>query len=221
MNGAAISIRSGISNGTKSRRLLSEDVHRAIGGFDAEARLGRHFDRLGGLPWDAQMMHFDFETYLPEDILTKVDRMSMAHSIESRVPLLDNRVVDFAATLPAHLKIRNGRKKHILKEAAATLLPERILNRPKQGFAVPVGGWFRGDLREFFSDVLLSRTARQRGYFNGRFVDRMIREHVGGRRDHTLRLWALVVFELWHRQYVDSSAGARSSPFAGAISAAS
>ena len=149
-------------------------------------------------------MHFDFETYLPEDILTKVDRMSMAHSIESRVPLLDNEVVDFAARLPSELKIRNGRRKHVLKEAAAGLLPAEILNRRKQGFAVPVGAWFRGNLRELFSDVLLSPRARQRGYFEPRFIERLVREHVSGRRDHTLRLWALVVFELWHRQYLDS-----------------
>jgi asparagine synthase (glutamine-hydrolysing) len=167
------------------------------------------------------MMHFDFETYLPEDILTKVDRMSMAHSIESRVPLLDNQVVDFAAGIPAGLKIKNGRKKHILKEAAAKLLPPEILNRRKQGFAVPVGGWFRGDLREFFSDVLLSRPARERGYFNDRFVNRLIREHVSGRRDHTLRLWALVVFELWHRQYLDARPTATSDRRPAAVSAAS
>jgi asparagine synthase (glutamine-hydrolysing) len=130
--------------------------------------------------------------------------MSMAHSIESRVPLLDNYVVDFVARLPASLKIRNGRRKHILKETAAGLLPPAILERRKQGFAVPVGVWFRGGLRELFHDVLLSPRARQRGYFEPRFIERLIREHVTGRRDHTLRLWALVVFELWHRQYIDS-----------------
>ena len=205
----------------EKQALVSEDVRRAIGRSDAEARLGRHFERFDGLPWNAQMMHFDFETYLPEDILTKVDRMSMAHSIESRVPLLDNQVVDFAAGIPASLKIKNGRQKHILKEAASKLLPAQILNRRKQGFAVPVGGWFRGDLREFFSDVLCSRRARERGYFNDRFVNRMIREHVGGRRDHTLRLWALVVFELWHRQYLDASANPTSLSAPRAVSAAS
>src|SRR6185295_2778991 len=96
---------------------------------------------------DSRMMHFDFETYLPEDVLTKVDRMSMAHSIESRVPLLDNEVIDFAATLPADLKIRHGRRKHILKKVAASLLPREILERRKQGFGVPIGTWFRGDLQ--------------------------------------------------------------------------
>ena len=189
--------------------LLTGDVRGRIAGTDAEARLATHFARFGGLPWHGQMMNFDFETYLPEDILTKVDRMSMAHSIESRVPLLDNNVVDFAARLPAALKIKNGRKKHVLKEAAAGLLPAGILARRKQGFAVPVGGWFRGDLREFFSDVLLSARARERGYFEPRFVERLVREHVTSRRDHTLRLWGLVVFELWHREYLDNRAQAK------------
>jgi asparagine synthase (glutamine-hydrolysing) len=188
----------------EKRSLLAADVWRQLGHADAESRLGRHFARLDALPWHAQLMHFDFETYLPEDILTKVDRMSMAHSIESRVPLLDNQVVDFAARLPSELKIRSGRRKHVLKEAAAGLLPAEILNRRKQGFAVPVGAWFRGNLRELFSDVLLSPRARQRGYFEPRFIERLVREHVSGRREHTLRLWALVVFELWHRQYLDS-----------------
>jgi asparagine synthase (glutamine-hydrolysing) len=184
--------------------LLSADVRRQIGSVDAEAALGRHFARFGALPWHGQMMHFDFETYLPEDILTKVDRMSMAHSIESRVPLLDTRVVEFAARLPAALKIRNGRRKHVLKEAAAALLPPSILDRRKRGFEAPVGVWFRGGLREAFTEVLLSPRARQRGYFEPRFIARLVREHVTGRREHTLRLWSLLVFELWHRRYLDA-----------------
>jgi asparagine synthase (glutamine-hydrolysing) len=201
--------------------LLTGDVQRHLVGTDAEARLGGHFSRFSNLPWQEQMMKFDFETYLPEDILTKVDRMSMAHSIESRVPLLDNDVVDFAARLPATFKIKNGRRKHVLKEAAAGVLPTEILNRRKQGFGVPVGGWFRGDLREFFSDVLLSAGARQRGYFEGAFVDRLVREHVSGRRDHTLRLWGLVVFELWHRLYLDQQPHTRAGIETIPVSAAS
>lgn len=188
----------------EKQALLTRDVRHAIGDADAHERLGRHFARLHRLPWPGQMMHFDFETYLPEDILTKVDRMSMAHSIEARVPLLDNDVVDFAARVPASLKIRNGRRKHILKETAAGLLPAEILNRPKQGFAVPLGMWFREGLRDFFADVLLSPRTRQRGYFEPPFIERLIREHVTDRREHTLRLWALAVFEIWHRQYMDA-----------------
>ena len=105
----------------EKQALLTGDLRRQLGDTDAEAQLARHFERFQELPWHGQMMHFDFETYLPEDILAKVDRMSMAHSIESRVPLLDHEVVEYAARLPASFKIRNGRRKHILKEAAAGL----------------------------------------------------------------------------------------------------
>jgi asparagine synthase (glutamine-hydrolysing) len=187
--------------------LYSADVRRTLSQWSAEQELGDHFRRFEQLPLHSRMMKFDFETYLPEDVLTKVDRMSMAHSIESRVPLLDNEVIDFAASLPPHLKIHNGRRKHVLKEAARSLLPPGILDRKKQGFGVPLGVWFRGGLTGVFSDVLSSPRTRQRGYFEPAFVDRLIQEHLSGRRDHTLRLWQLLVFELWHRQYVDVTPG--------------
>ncbi|HEV3484285.1 MAG TPA: asparagine synthase (glutamine-hydrolyzing), partial [Vicinamibacterales bacterium] len=186
--------------------LYSADMRRALGGWQAERVLARHFDRFASLPLHSRMMRFDFETYLPEDVLTKVDRMSMAHSIESRVPLLDNEVIDFAALLPSTMKIHNGRRKHVLKEAVRDLLPDSILNRKKQGFGVPIGVWFRGGLAGIFADVLGSQRARERGYFESAFIDRLVREHLSGTRDHTLRLWQLVVLELWHRAYLDAPA---------------
>ena len=143
--------------------LLSDDVREALERDDPEETLVRRFDRFERLSWSSQMMRFDAETYLPEDVLTKVDRMSMAHSIESRVPLLDNRVVDFACSLPASMKIVNGRRKHILKAVARSLLPPEILERPKQGFAVPLDVWFRGDLQSLLADTLLSTRSLQRG----------------------------------------------------------
>jgi asparagine synthase (glutamine-hydrolysing) len=187
--------------------LMTPEMRRRLDGPDAEDRLGRHFDRYAGLPWPSQMMRFDTETYLPEDVLTKVDRMSMAHSIESRVPLLDNEVISFASTLPAAMKIRNGRRKHILKEVAASLLPREILERRKQGFGVPLDVWFRGNLRELFADTLLSPASLQRGYFQPAFVKRIVNEHLAGTRDHALRLWQLVVFDRWHERYVERRAG--------------
>jgi len=196
-------------HGDERAALYTPDVRAQLGG-GAEAALSRHFDRFAALPHDSRMMRFDFETYLPEDVLTKVDRMSMAHSIESRVPLLDNQVIDFAATLPARFKIKNGRRKHVLKETLRTLLPDGILNRRKQGFGVPLGTWFRGGLTDLFSDVLESPRTRQRGYFEPAFVSRLLREHLSNERDHTLRLWQLLVFELWHRHYLDT-AGVRSA----------
>ena len=188
--------------------LYTPAMRSALRGANAEATLARHFARFSTLPPHSRMMRFDFETYLPEDVLTKVDRMSMAHSIESRVPLLDNEVIDFAATLPAHFKIHNGRRKHVLKEALRGLLPASILDRRKQGFGVPLDVWFRGNLTGMFADVLGSARTRQRGFFEPAFVQRLVQEHLSGRRDHTLRLWQLLVFELWHRHYVDTPAPA-------------
>jgi asparagine synthase (glutamine-hydrolysing) len=186
--------------------LYSPDLRAALAPAGAERVLARHFDRFAALPLHSRMMRFDFETYLPEDVLTKVDRMSMAHSIESRVPLLDNEVIEFASLLPSTMKIHDGRRKHVLKEAVRDLLPDSIVNRRKQGFGVPLGVWFRGGLTSIFADVLGSRRARQRGYFEPAFVDRLVREHLNGTRDHTLRLWQLVVLELWHRAYADAPA---------------
>ena len=190
------------------RALLSSDARRMLAGWDAEEHFRAPFERLAGLPFEAQMMAFDFETYLPGDCLTKVDRMSMAHSLESRVPLLDHLVVELAASLPVSLKMGEGRLKHLLKELAFRLVPRELLDRPKRGFEMPLGDWFRGSLREAFGDILGSSAARQRGYFNYEFVDRVLQEHLTHRRDHALRLWQLLVFELWNRQYVDAPARA-------------
>jgi asparagine synthase (glutamine-hydrolysing) len=195
------------------RALFTPSVRSALSS-DSEATMARHFDRFAALSHESRMMRFDFETYLPEDVLTKVDRMSMAHSIESRVPLLDNSVIDFAATLPARFKIRDGRRKHVLKETLRPLLPAGVLDRRKQGFGVPLGVWFRGGLTDLFSDVLESPRARQRGYFEPSFVSRLLREHLAGERDHTLRLWQLLVFELWHRQYLDLPVAGSRAPHA-------
>jgi asparagine synthase (glutamine-hydrolysing) len=190
------------------RQLLAPEIVMRLNGWEAESYFRSPFERLGGLPFSAQMMAFDFETYLPEDCLTKVDRMSMAHSIESRVPLLDHRLVEFAASLPASIKMAGGERKQLLKALAYRLVPRELLDRPKQGFGVPIGHWFRGSLRDVFGDVLGSAVARERGYFNRPFVERVLREHLNGTRDHSLRLWQLLMFELWHRQYLDTRTSA-------------
>ena len=190
------------------KALLSHTLLAEIGGWNAERNFTAPFERFRGLPLEGQLMAFDFETYLPEDCLVKVDRMSMAHSIESRVPLLDHLVIECAASLPAAMKMPGGRLKHLLKQLAFSFVPREILDRPKQGFAVPVGDWFRGPLRDTFGDILGSALTRQRGYFNSAFVDRVLAEHLAGRRDHSAKLWMLLVFELWHRQYIDHAVAA-------------
>jgi asparagine synthase (glutamine-hydrolysing) len=183
--------------------LLSRDMWQAVADAGVPAR--NPFDRDSTLSWPNQMMRLDLETYLPDDILTKVDRMSMAHSIESRVPLLDHEVVAFAASLPSELKILDRERKRVLKRAAARVLPAEVLTRRKRGFGIPIGDWFHGPLRTLLCEMLQSNRARDRGYFQPRFVDRLVREHLSRRRDHTLRLWQLLMFELWHRRYLDGS----------------
>jgi asparagine synthase (glutamine-hydrolysing) len=134
---------------------------------------------------------------LPDDILTKVDRMSMAVSLETRVPLLDHVLMEYVATMPSSMKLRGGTGKYVLKQAMAGSLPAEVLSRAKMGFGVPLGEWFRHELRTMTRDVLLSRTARERGIFQPSEIERLLRLHDSGGRDCSARLWALLCFELW------------------------
>ncbi|RPH97310.1 MAG: asparagine synthase (glutamine-hydrolyzing) [Lysobacterales bacterium] len=152
--------------------------------------------------WLSAIQYLDFKSYLPLDILTKVDRMSMAHSLEARVPLLDHKLVEFAAAIPPGLKLRNGRTKHIFKEALKGILPETIIDRPKQGFAVPLGRWFRGELTGFVHDLLLSPTSRARNIFNPAYIEKLLLLQSRG-RPLDLQLWTLISFELWCRTFLD------------------
>jgi asparagine synthase (glutamine-hydrolysing) len=154
--------------------------------------------------WLSALQYADLKHYLPMDILTKVDRMSMAHSIETRVPLLDHKLVEFAARIPPELQIRDTRTKHVLKSAMKGILPDSIINRPKHGFAVPLGAWFRGKLDDFARDILLSSRSRQRGVFNTHYVESLLARHATG-RELELHLWTLISFELWCRRFLDGA----------------
>ncbi|HXG66237.1 MAG TPA: asparagine synthase (glutamine-hydrolyzing) [Blastocatellia bacterium] len=154
------------------------------------------------------MLYIDSKTYLPGDILTKVDRMSMAVSLEARVPLLDHKLIEFVTRIPASLKMKGLETKHIFKRAVADIVPAEILHRPKQGFSVPLRQWINQDLRERMRDTLADAKTRQRGYINPRYVDLLLDEHSRNRRDHSLRLWTLLMLELWHRTFHDGAAGA-------------
>jgi asparagine synthase (glutamine-hydrolysing) len=154
--------------------------------------------------WLSSLQYFDLNHYLPLDILTKVDRMSMAHSIEARVPLLDHKLIELAASIPAELKLKDGTGKYILKRAMRGILPDEILDRPKRGFAIPLGRWFRGRLHGFVRDLLLSETTRARGIFDTAYVERIL-ARPSGRDSLELRLWTLISFELWCRRFLDAS----------------
>ena len=181
--------------------------------FSDQLRSGSHlrayFQELSGnVKTNAELdslLYIDSKTYLPGDILTKVDRMSMAVSLEARVPLLDHKLIEFVTRIPAGLKMRGMETKHLFKQAIADLVPREILNRPKMGFGVPIQHWINQQLRERIRDTLNDPRTVQRGYVTKKYVALMLDEHERGRRDHSMALWALLMLELWHRQYADST----------------
>ena len=160
--------------------------------------------------WLSALQRLDVKNYLPLDILTKVDRMSMAHSIETRVPLLDHKLVEFAATIPPEMNLRGGTTKYVLKQAMRGILPNGIIDRPKHGFAIPLGYWFRGKLGAYVRDLLLGESARRRGYFNASYIENLVAQHERG-RNLDLQLWTLISFELWARVFLDRGARGQAS----------
>ena len=187
------------------RRLLAANL-RGLADSAADATIfSRLAAEIGPGDYVSALQQIDIRTYLPDDILTKVDRTSMAVSLEARVPLLDHVLMEYVATIPSSLKLRAGTGKYLLKRAMADYLPEEILNRRKMGFGVPLATWFRGELRDMARDVLLSRSARERDVFCIAEVERLLRVHESGRRDYSARLWAIMCFELWMREWGDRS----------------
>ncbi|MDO8475185.1 MAG: asparagine synthase (glutamine-hydrolyzing) [Candidatus Rokubacteria bacterium] len=195
------------------RRLLSDELADLARSAADPAVFSRLAAEAGAPDYVSALQHIDIATYLPDDILTKVDRTSMAVSLESRVPLLDHRLMELVATIPSGLKLREGTGKYLLKRAMANDLPPEILTRKKMGFGVPLGAWFRRELHDMTRDVLLGPQARQRGIFRTSEVEALMATHDAGRRDCSARLWSLICFELWMRQWVDRApAAAREAP---------
>jgi asparagine synthase (glutamine-hydrolysing) len=145
------------------------------------------------------VQYLDLKTYLVGDINTKVDRASMAHSLEVREPLMDHLLVEWLCGLPPALKLRNGEGKYLLKKALEPYLPSEILYRPKMGFAVPLASWFRGPLRQAVRNAVLGPVLGDTGWFDAPYLRRLVDEHQSGRRDHSAPLWALMMFESFMR----------------------
>jgi asparagine synthase (glutamine-hydrolysing) len=183
--------------------LLSRDFRSALGTYNSDEAFKRLYNAPPSQDPTDRLLYLDSKTYLPGDILTKVDRMSMAHSIEARVPLLDHKLIEFVQTIPAPLKLRGRVTKHIFKRAVRGIIPDEIIDRPKQGFDVPIKKWLNGELRALLVDTLGDARTRQRGYFNQDAVDRILDEHRRGRRDNSRHLWGLLTFELWQRAFID------------------
>jgi asparagine synthase (glutamine-hydrolysing) len=163
----------------------------------------------GARPFDAdprssalrRILYFDQASWLPDNLLERGDRMTMAASIDARVPFLDHELAEFVSSLPDNFRVRGWCGKWILREAGKQLIPERILTRPKVGFRVPVNEWFRGEMREYLLDHLQARSSITRHYYDARVLDQVLTEHLNGRQNHEKLLWALLNLEVWHRQY--------------------
>ena len=185
-------------------RLYTTDFQRQLGSNEAEALFRDYAAHVrSGDPLD-MLLYLDSKTYLPGDILTKVDRMSMAVSLEARVPLLDHKLIEFVTRLPAALKMKGQESKYIFRRAVEDIVPPEILNRPKQGFGVPISEWINKQLRERIRDTFADARTRQRGYLEPKYVDVLLDEHERGRRDHSWALWALLMLELWQRTFADA-----------------
>ena len=184
---------------TLRRRLFSAALRRDLQGHAAVDVLRRHARNAPDHPL-SRVQYLDIKTYLAGDILTKVDRASMAHSLEVRVPILDHKLVEWMATLPPEMKLSGREGKHIFKKAMTPYLPHEVLYRPKMGFAVPLASWFRGPLRQRVRDAVLGPTLAQTGYFNHGFLKQLVEHHQSGRRDNSAALWSLLMFEAFYRR---------------------
>jgi asparagine synthase (glutamine-hydrolysing) len=191
--------------------LLTEGALAQIGAVAPFEALREHAERCAAYDDLSQVLYLDMKMYLEGDILPKVDRASMACSLEVRVPLLNATLVDFAAHLPIDLKLRGLTRKYLLRKALAGRLPDDINRRPKKGFGMPIGKWFRGPLRELLGDTLSSARLRRQGIFRPEYVERLIAAHLDGTRDNRKPLWSLLVFQLWYQHYIEALPGAASA----------
>ncbi len=183
--------------------LYADEFKAEVGHRDAGAWLRPWFARANGAGVVDAALLADTMTYLPNDLLVKVDIASMAVSLEARSPFLDHHVIEFAASLPENLKLRGMTTKYLLKKTLKKLLPSENLTRRKMGFGVPIGHWFRGQMQGFLRENLLSERAGRRGLFRPEAVRRMVELHTRGERDYTHQLWTLLMLELWFQRFID------------------
>jgi len=183
--------------------IYSEDFKRKFADDDSYSYLEDKFSSAPAGGIIDRALWADLTAYLPEDLLVKMDIASMANSLEARSPFLDYNVIEFAASLPSTWKLRGLSSKYILKEAFKDILPDDIARRPKQGFGIPLAGWFRGEWLPYLKETVLSDRAARRGYFNMANVAKLVDDHAESRADYGYCLWALLMLELWHRVFID------------------
>jgi asparagine synthase (glutamine-hydrolysing) len=196
--------------------LYTADFRRSVAQNDPFAGFRTAYESCASADQLDRALYVDVKTYLADDIMTKVDKMSMAVSLESREPLLDHKLLEFAARVPAALKLKHGKSKYLLRRVLERRVPKAIVERPKHGFEAPIGAWLRGPLAPMAEELFLDGRLRDRGIFDSVAMAALWREHRDGVRDHRHRLWSIVMLELWFRQFVDGAAAGRSAAGAAA-----
>src|SRR2546421_3904648 len=191
-------------NSEMKQALLSKDLKASLSGYDADYVFAQHLASTNATASVNRMLYVDTKLWLADLLLARGDKMSMAVSLEARVPLLDHKLVEFAAALPQDLKLRKFTRKYLLKKVSKAWLPPEILNRKKQGFPMPASSWLRREARTFMRDVLSASALKRRGLFHPPFVEKLMSEHERGFADHGPLLWGLMNVELWQRIFMDS-----------------
>jgi asparagine synthase (glutamine-hydrolysing) len=185
----------------EKRQLLAADIAAMVAAGEDYAPITAYLDDIHDVEGVNRIFYLDLKLYLQDNLLVKVDRMSMAHSLEVRVPFLDANLVKMACQIPHDLKVRGMETKYILRRAMASLLPERIRKRGKQGFDLPLGRWLRSDLKEMLEDTLRSRALGGTEFFRGEYLDRLLHEHMSGSKNHRQLLWPILVFLSWYQTH--------------------
>ncbi|MFQ6113479.1 MAG: asparagine synthetase B family protein, partial [bacterium] len=191
----------------EKERLYSEGVQDSLTGEGSYDFIRKHFEKASTCDEVNRQLYVDIKTYLVDDILVKVDRMSMAVSLEARVPFLDHRFVELTATMPSRLKLKGTKTKSILMKAMKDILPAEILDRGKEGFSIPIKNWLRTDLKTLMLDVLHPERIKREGFFDPAYVQQLADEHLNGTENHSHRLWAMMVFGIWQDLYLRSEQG--------------
>ncbi|CAN5486673.1 asparagine synthase (glutamine-hydrolyzing) [soil metagenome] len=190
-------------NGDSKRELYTSEFEKMVSGYKASTMLDKWFARANGTGTLDATLLTDQMTYLPNDLLVKVDIASMANSLEARSPFLDHNIIEFAASLPENMKMHGLETKSLLKKVAARLVPKDVIYRRKMGFGVPIGRWFRGEMKDFVRSVLLSEKSLKRGIVKPDIMERYVNEHTDGIRDHAAQIWTLLMLELWFQRFID------------------
>jgi asparagine synthase (glutamine-hydrolysing) len=192
-----------IFNAKEKGDIYSEDFGKNLENMNPLDFLLKKFEEAEGEDLLDKLLYVDIHSYLPEDLLVKMDIATMANSLEARLPFLDYKFMELAARIPSHLKLKGSMTKFILKKTFSDLLPPAILKRKKMGFGVPVSRWFRNELKGYVHEILLDSKALNRGYFRERGIRNLLDEHIALRYDHSAKIWALLILEIWFRVFMD------------------